>query len=59
MQSREKRDKLKHIRKEWIEAIAAVGSQESKRLLLSFIDAEAKEFPAEVSLDDHESDLLV
>jgi hypothetical protein len=51
-------DKLKHIRKEWIKAIAAIGSQESKRLLLSFIDAEAKEFQAKVGLDDHESDLL-
>jgi hypothetical protein len=51
-------DKLKQIRKEWIKAIAALGSPESKRLLLSFIDAEANEFPAEVSLDDHESDLL-
>ena len=51
-------DKLKPIRKEWIKAIAAIDSQESKRLLLSFIDAEAKEFQAEISLDDHESDLL-
>jgi len=51
-------DKLKQIMKEWIKAIAAIGSQESKRLLLSFIDAEAKEFQADVSLDDHESDLL-
>jgi hypothetical protein len=50
--------KLKHIMKEWLEAVAAVGSQESKRLLLSFIDPEAKELPAEVSLDEHESDLL-
>jgi hypothetical protein len=51
-------DKLKHIMKEWLEAVAAVGSQESKRLLLSFINGEAKEFQADVSLDDHESDLL-
>jgi len=51
-------DKLKQIRKEWIKAIAALGSPESKRLLLSFIDAEANEFPAEISLDDHDSDLL-
>jgi hypothetical protein len=51
-------DKLKQIRKEWIKAIAALGSPESKRLLLSFIDAEVNEFPAGVGLDDHESDLL-
>lgn len=51
-------DKLKQIREEWIKAIAALGSLESKRLLLSFIDAEASEFPTEVSLDDHESALL-
>jgi hypothetical protein len=51
-------DKLKQIRKEWIKAIAALGSPESKRLLLSFIDTEANEFPAEVTLDHHESDLL-
>jgi HEAT repeat protein len=51
-------DKLKHIRKEWIKAIAALGSPESKHLLLSFVDTEANEFPSEARLDDHESDLL-
>jgi hypothetical protein len=51
-------DKLKQMRKEWIKAIAALGSLESKQLLLSFIDAETNEFLAEVSLDDDESDLL-
>lgn len=51
-------DNLKRIRKDWIKAIAALGSPESKRLLLSFMDADANAFPAEVNLDDHESDLL-
>jgi hypothetical protein len=51
-------DKLKQIIKEWIKAIAALGSPESKQLLLIFINAEVNEFPAEVSLDDHENDLL-
>ena len=51
-------DNLKQIRKEWIMAIAALGSQESKRLLLSFIDAGANAFKTEVNLDDHENDLL-
>ena len=51
-------DKLKQIMKEWIKAIAALGSPESKRLLLSFINADANEFMAKISLDDHESDFL-
>jgi len=51
-------DKLRHIRKEWIKAIAALGSPESKRLLLGFIDTEADGFLAEVTLDDHETDFL-
>lgn len=51
-------DRIKEIDKEWINAIAALGSSESKRLLLSFLDAEHGEFPAQVDLDDRESDLL-
>lgn len=51
-------DKLKHIRKEWIKAIAALGNPESKQLLLSFVDAEINEFSSEIDLDDHEGDLL-
>lgn len=49
---------LKHIGKEWIKAVSALGSPESKRILLSFIDAEADAFPAEISFDYHDSDLL-
>lgn len=49
---------LKHIGKEWIKAVTALGGPESKRLLLSFIDTEADGFSAEVSLDYHENDLL-
>jgi len=51
-------DKLKQIRKEWIKAIAALGSMESKEILLSFVEAKVSAFPAEVNLDDSEADLL-
>jgi hypothetical protein len=51
-------DKLKHIRKEWIRAIAALGNPESKQLLLSFIDAEINEFSSEIDLDDDGGGLL-
>ena len=51
-------NQLKQIREEWIKAIAAIGSPESKHLLLSFVGTEANEFLAEVTLDDHEGGLL-
>lgn len=51
-------DKLKQIWEEWIKAIAALDSPESKQLLLSFIDGTANEFPANTGVDYHESNLL-
>jgi len=50
--------KLNRLGEEWIKAIAALGSPESKQLLLGFIDAEASVLPAEVRFDHHKSDLL-
>ncbi|MDP1992924.1 MAG: hypothetical protein Q8K00_18070 [Syntrophales bacterium] len=49
-------DRLKQISEEWIKAVVALGSPESKQLLLSFIAPEADEFPGD--LDRHEDDLL-
>ncbi len=49
---------LKHIAEEWIKAVATLDGPESKRILMSFIGAEADAFGVEVSLEHHESDLL-
>ena len=49
---------LKQIEEEWIEAIAALGGSESKRILLSFVDPEAEGFSVEVSFDHNGGELL-
>jgi HEAT repeat protein len=51
-------DKLGHIVNDWIKAVAAVGSMESKGILLSFIEGEVSALPTEVSFNDRETDLL-
>jgi hypothetical protein len=51
-------DKLKHMWEEWVKAIAALGSPESKRILLSFIDAETDTFPTLARVDHHQNDIL-
>jgi len=49
---------LKEMGEEWIEAIAALGDPESKRILLSFVDPEAEGFPVVVSFDRNDGEFL-
>jgi hypothetical protein len=51
-------DKPTQVRGEWFEAIAAIGSSESKQILLRLVDPKANQFPAEVSLDYGESEFI-
>jgi len=46
------------VRREWFEAIASIGSPESRQILLRLVDPKANEFPAEVSLDYGESEFI-
>jgi len=51
-------NKPTRVREEWLEAIAAIGSPESKQILLRLVDPKANQFPAEVSLDYGESEFI-
>jgi hypothetical protein len=50
---------LQHIGRAWIDAIAGLGTADSREILLSFIDSEVRVFDREVCLDSYDYDLLI